>query len=146
MPVGGYLYANKLHDAVKYMKENNMYGEMTMYIEACESGSMFENILEDNLNVYAVSAANSHESSWGSYCYPDDSVNGTHVGSCLGDLFSTNWMEDTDAAKMNTETLDDQYQSVKTKTSRSHVLQWGQLSIDQEPLSHFQGTQDSVSA
>jgi legumain len=106
MPVGGYLYANQFHDTLKFMNENKMYKEMTVYIEACESGSMFENILEDNLNIYAVSAANSSESSWGAYCYPDDKVNGKSVGSCLGDLFSINWMEDTDAANINTESLE----------------------------------------
>jgi len=54
------------------MNTNKMYKEMTVYLEACESGSMFENILENNLNIYAVSAANSQESSWGTYCSPDD--------------------------------------------------------------------------
>jgi len=98
MPVGGYLYADQFHDTLKYMNKNKMYKEMTVYMEACESGSMFENILEDDLNIYAVSVANSHESSWGTYCSPDDMVDGKHVGSCLGDLFSVNWMEDTDAA------------------------------------------------
>ena len=112
MPVGGYLYANQFHDTLKFMNENKMYKEMTVYIEACESGSMFENILEDNLNIYALSAANSSESSWGAYCYPDDKVNGKSVGSCLGDLFSINWMEDTEAANINTETLDQQFQTV----------------------------------
>jgi legumain len=87
------------------MYDNKMYKEMVIYMEACESGSMFENILEDNLNIYAVSAANSNESSWGTYCSPDDKVNGIPIGSCLGDLFSVNWMEDSDNADMNSETL-----------------------------------------
>lgn len=34
------------------------------------------------------------ESSWGTYCPPDDMVDGVAVGSCLGDLYSVNWMED----------------------------------------------------
>ena len=53
------------------MNENKMYKEMVVYIEACESGSMFEK-LEDNMNIYAVTAANAHESSWGTYCSPDN--------------------------------------------------------------------------
>lgn len=143
MPVGGYLYANQFHATLKFMNENKMYKEMTVYIEACESGSMFENILENNLNIYAVSAANSSESSWGAYCYPDDKVNGKSVGSCLGDLFSINWMEDTDAANINTESLEQQFETVQTKTSQSHVLQWGQLTFTSEPIADFQGTLDS---
>jgi legumain len=46
MPVGGYLYADKFHETLKFMNANKMYKEMVLYIEACESGSMFENILE----------------------------------------------------------------------------------------------------
>jgi legumain len=107
MPTGGYLYADKFHETLKFMNENKMYKEMVVYIEACESGSMFENILEDNLNIYAVTAANAHESSWGTYCAPDDKVDGKSltIGTCLGDLFSVNWMEDTDAADISKETL-----------------------------------------
>ena len=87
------------------MYDNKMYKEMVVYIEACESGSMFENILPNNMNIYAVSAANSTESSWGTYCGSAATVDGKGVGSCLGDLFSVNWMEDADKADMNSETL-----------------------------------------
>jgi legumain len=57
---------------------------------------MFEGLLPLNINIYATTAANSKESSWGTYCYPDDVVNGVHINSCLGDLYSVNWMEDSD--------------------------------------------------
>jgi len=105
MPNGKYLYADELHETVKYMHTNKMYKEMVMYMEACESGSMFENILKKDINVYAVSAANAKESSWGSYCSPDDMVDGKSIHSCLGDLFSVNWMEDSDKGKMGQETM-----------------------------------------
>lgn len=49
------------------------------------------------MNVYALTAANASQSSWGTYCNPDDMVDGVHIHSCLGDLFSINWMEDTDS-------------------------------------------------
>jgi len=116
MPTGWfgnqYLHADELHKAVLNMHEKKMYKEMVMYVEACESGSMFQKILEDNIGVYAVSAANAEESSWGTYCSPDDKVDGKHIGSCLGDLFSVNWMEDADVAKMGQETLKVQYTTV----------------------------------
>jgi legumain len=83
-----------------------MYSEMVLYIEACESGSMFDGILANNLNIYAVTAANPSESSWGTYCYPDDQVNGQHINSCLGDLFSVNWMEDADKQDPKKESLE----------------------------------------
>jgi len=142
MPTGKYLYANELNKAVNFMHENKMFKEMVIYMEACESGSMFENILKKNKNVYAVSAANAKESSWGTYCHPDDKINGKHVGSCLGDLFSVNWMEDTDQAinldKLGIETLQTQYHLVKEETNKSHVLQWGDLAITSEPIGEFQ--------
>lgn len=103
-----FMYADELLDAFKFMHENKMYKEMVVYIEACESGSIFKN-LDTSMNIYALSAANAKESSWATYCDPDDMVNGKHVGACLGDLFSVNWMEDLDKAvkdkQAGTETL-----------------------------------------
>lgn len=75
-----------------------MYKELVYYLEACESGSMFSG-LATNTKIYGVSASGPDESSWGTYCPPDDVVNGQEVGSCLGDLFSVNWMEDSDTNK-----------------------------------------------
>lgn len=139
-----YLYAKDLHETLLYMHENNMYKEMTIYIEACESGSMFEGILEDNLNIYATTAANPHESSWGYYCSPDDVVNGKHIGSCLGDLYSIVWMEDSDAADICSETLDTQFNTILTKTTKSHVMKYGDMSFTSEVVGNFQGTCDST--
>jgi len=50
------LYADDLQDAVDYMEKNSLYGEMVMYIESCESGSMFPD-LTANQNVYAMTAS-----------------------------------------------------------------------------------------
>ena len=140
MPWGGYLYADKLHEAFLTMNEKKMYKQMTVYFEACESGSMFENILETDIGIYAVSAANAKESSWGTYCSPDDMVDGKHIKSCLGDLFSVNWMEDADKADMQKETLQTQYETVKTETTKSHVLQWGELTFTGEAIAEFEGS------
>lgn len=65
------------------------------YLEACESGSMFAKLPKD-INIYAVSAASPSQSSWAYYCYPDDQINGKHIGSCLGDMFSIKMLEDSD--------------------------------------------------
>ena len=70
-------------------------------------------------------------------------VNGKNIGSCLGDLFSTNWMEDTDAAiqskSMGSETLSTQYDTVKTETTRSPVLKFGDFSFNDEAIGEFEG-------
>jgi legumain len=98
------LYADDLQATIDEMQANSKYAEMTMYIEACESGSMFPN-LQSNQGVYAVTASNAKESSWAAYCSPQDVVGGVEIGSCLGDLFSVNWMEDTEAHNPKRESL-----------------------------------------
>ena len=98
---------------------------MVVYIEACESGSMFDGILAKDLNIYAVTAANPTESSWGTYCYPDDVVNGVHINSCLGDLFSVNWLENTESVDVDKESLEVQFSEVQKLTNLSHVMRYG---------------------
>jgi legumain len=112
-----YLYADAFNSAITYMHENKMYEKMVIYIEACESGSMFDGLLANDINVYATTAANDSESSWAAYCYPDDVVNGTHTNTCLGDLYSVNWMEDTENNDASKETFTTQFTTVKSETA-----------------------------
>ena len=112
---------------------------MVLYIEACESGSMFDGILANDINVYAVTAANPSESSWGTYCPPDDMVNGVEINSCLGDLFSVNWMEDAEKYSPAKETLDQQFGRVLNETAQSHVMRYGDLKFVKEPVGNFYG-------
>lgn len=76
MPTGDPVYAQDLLDALRFMWANGMYKEMVFYMEACESGSMFEGLLPTDVNIYATTAANSHESSYGTYCGDDSTVDG----------------------------------------------------------------------
>jgi len=82
------------------MFDNGMYKSLVFYLEACESGSMFEALSKD-ISIYGLSASNPTESSWGYYCPPDDRVGGKSIGSCLGDHFSINWLEDTDKGDLS---------------------------------------------
>lgn len=92
--------------------------------------------LPNNTKIYGLSAASPSESSWGTYCSPDDVVQGKHINSCLGDLFSVNFMEDID--KGNTDqTLQSQFQVVKKLTTQSHVMQWGDLSFQSDSIGDF---------
>jgi legumain len=131
------LMADDLLATLKYMHDNTLYKRLVFYLEACESGSMFEGILPDNWEIYATTAANSSESSWATYCSPDDKVNGKSIGSCLGDEYSVNWMEDTEGAE-ETKGLQKQFQDVQTKTKGSHVQQFGVLSWTDEALKDYQ--------
>lgn len=135
-----YLYATDLTPVLNSMWTKKQYQEAVFYLEACESGSMFQGYPTDQ-KFYALTAANPNESSWGNYCPPQDVVNGVHIGSCLGDLFSNNWMEDTDAQDTGKETLAQQFATVKAKTDKSHVMQYGDLSFQSEPVANFVGNQ-----
>lgn len=86
------------------MKTTGMFGELVFYLETCESGSMFPDITSSE-GIYAMTASNATLSSWAAYCDCDAIVDGLNIGVCLGDLFSVNWMEDTDAANVSVETL-----------------------------------------
>ena len=96
---------------------------------------MFQNLPKDT-KIYGLSAANPTESSWGCYCSPDDVVQGQHIKSCLGDLFSVNYLEDTDKGDLD-QTLAHQFETIKKLTSRSHVMQWGDLSFQNDHISEY---------
>merc|ERR1719326_1814820 len=85
----GQLHKAELQSAIGTMHSQDMYKKLVMYLETCESGSMFEGMTTPN--VYALSAANPSESSWAAYCGDDATVNGKDIGACLGYSFSVNW-------------------------------------------------------
>ena len=138
MPTAGYLYSKDLLDAIQTMHEKQMYNKFVLYVEACNSGSMFLNLPED-LNVLAVTSANDQESSWGWYCGYDAVVKGKNVGSCLGDEFSISWMEDADKGMAKTETLEDQFNYLVKQVSKSHVMRYGDVSFANDPIGEFIG-------
>ena len=93
---------------------------MVIYIEACESGSMFENLLASNVNIYATTASNGEESSYA--CYYDKKRE-----TYLGDLYSVVWMEDSDVEQLDQESLFEQFLITQNRTNTSHVMQFGDL-------------------
>jgi len=134
-----YLYANDFIKVLELMSENKKFNQMVVYIEACESGSMFDKILPENISIYATTASNPDESSWATYCSPDDVVNGVSIGSCLGDLYSVNFLENLESVNPAKETLLKQYNVIKKKTTASEVMQYGELDIDKEVVGLFEG-------
>jgi legumain len=44
------LTVKELNDAIKGMHKDKKYKEMVFYIEACESGSMFKDVLPADIN------------------------------------------------------------------------------------------------
>lgn len=118
------------------MKLKGMFSEMVFYIEACESGSMFPNLKPDS-GVYAMTASNEKVSSWAAYCMPTDSINGVRIGACLGDLFSVNWMSDTENHIPSNETLMNQHEFVFNNTKKSPVCEFGDFNVKQKNVGTF---------
>jgi len=137
-PDGSLMSSTTLIGAINQMFAQKMYSKLVFYMEACESGSMFEGLIKPSINVYVTTASNAVESSWGTYCPPDDMVNGKAINSCLGDLYSINWMENADAQGPS-ETLQAQFLDVRTKTTQSHVMQYGDLTWTTEPIGNYLG-------
>jgi len=110
------LYAKDLIAALTTMQSKKMFKSLVFYLESCESGSMFANLIPKGMSVYAVTASAPAEPSYATYY---DSKRGTY----LGDLFSVAYLEDSDSAS-GTETLAQQFVSVKKKTNQSTAEQY----------------------
>ncbi|KAI3937215.1 hypothetical protein MKW92_036866 [Papaver armeniacum] len=127
------LYANELHDALRKKHKAGTYRSMVIYIEACEAGSMFEGLLKPGMNIYVTTASNADESSWGYYCPKHVPSPPSEYTTCLGDLYSIAWLEDSEKYNMKTESLHKQYEVVRRRTIAeitnpgSHVTQYGDI-------------------
>ncbi|PHU01324.1 hypothetical protein BC332_31111 [Capsicum chinense] len=145
MPTNPYLYASDLINALKKKHAAGAYKSLVLYIEACESGSIFEGLLPTGLNIYATTASNAVESSWGTYCPGEYPSPPPEYETCLGDLYAVSWMEDSEMHNLRTENLKQQYHLVKRRTANgntygSHVMQFGDLQLSMESLFSFMGT------
>eukprot|EP00283_Hemiselmis_rufescens_P015284 CAMPEP_0173441526 /NCGR_PEP_ID=MMETSP1357-20121228/24003_1 /TAXON_ID=77926 /ORGANISM="Hemiselmis rufescens, Strain PCC563" /LENGTH=475 /DNA_ID=CAMNT_0014407113 /DNA_START=4 /DNA_END=1427 /DNA_ORIENTATION=- len=127
------LKAEALMKAFAKMRAEGRYAEMVVYVEACESGSMFNNVLRSDINVLAVSAATPFESSWA--CYYNNTL-GTYQGDC----FSNHWLENSDTATLEQESIAKQIEVVSSETENSTVCTYGDLAISQQTVSAFLGS------
>ncbi|KAK3917205.1 Legumain [Frankliniella fusca] len=132
------LHAKLLESTLESMAYSNKFSKMVFYVEACESGSMFDAILPDKDNIFVITAADPRESSYACYY---DKLRGTY----LGDVFSVKWMEDSDKENLLLESLHHQFEVVRTETNTSHVEEYGDLDIGSLPVAYFQGYRQTVS-
>ncbi|XVE57720.1 hypothetical protein DITRI_Ditri04bG0112000 [Diplodiscus trichospermus] len=147
MPNMPFLYAMDFIDVLKKKHAAGSYKEMIIYVEACESGSIFEGIMPKDINVYVTTASNAQENSWGTYCPGMEPSAPPEYITCLGDLYSVAWMEDSETHNLKRETVKQQYDTVKERTSNSnsytfggsHVMEYGNTSIKAEKLYLYQG-------
>ena len=147
MPSGPLLKAKDLVDTLVDAAKANRFKKMVIYVEACESGSIFKGLIPDDLNIYVMTAANEKESSWGYYCPGMHPPPPAEYNTCLGDLFSIAWMENADDNDLSKETLEEQFKEVRDRTSQngtyvqgSHVQQFGTVTWEKtEPCADFMG-------
>ncbi|KAI7749641.1 hypothetical protein M8C21_016624 [Ambrosia artemisiifolia] len=88
------VYAKDFIEVLEKKHAAGTYKEMVIYVESCESGSIFDGLLKENMNIYVTTASNPDENSWGTYCPDMDPPPPPEYDTCLGDLYSVAWMED----------------------------------------------------
>ncbi|CAG2115003.1 unnamed protein product [Medioppia subpectinata] len=129
----GQLFAKDLKNTLVQMHEDKKFAKMLFYLEACESGSMFDGILPDNINVYAAASSRPDEPS-----YPCCNDPIRHVG--VGGLFSDAWYRDSETKDLNTETIAEQFTFIaKEIKGTEHSVHYGDESIGKMTLAEFFG-------
>ena len=121
-----------LQNTLKMMHHSSSYHRILIYLESCRSGSMFEHFLPSDMNILAVTAANSTESSYA--CFYNETLD-----TFLADSFSYSWMEHSELGDRNSLVLD-QILYVINKTSQfGHTSVYGAKHILNVTVENFQG-------
>ncbi|GAB4854396.1 hypothetical protein Ancab_022982 [Ancistrocladus abbreviatus] len=128
------MYADNLNKTLWKKHELGTYKQMMIYFDCCHSGSMFEGLLSNDMNIYVATSAKPAEKSYLTYC--DEELYQT----CLSSQFSAAWMEDSDQYDRATRTLAEQYEVVKQRVTRSKATQYGDTSMTKDTLSTYMGT------
>ncbi|XP_076958526.1 vacuolar-processing enzyme-like [Bidens hawaiensis] len=146
MPEKPYVVASDFIDVLKQKHAMGTYKEMVIYMEACESGSIFEGLLPDDLNIYAISSTKPYEGSYIYYCPDTIPPSPPEYTVCLGDTFSVAWLEDSETHNLKKESLAQQISKVRERTSingtyvnGSHVMEYGTKEIKYEMVYLYQG-------
>ena len=132
-----FLDAQTLNSALQDMHKNKRYKQMLFYLEACESGSMFEGLLPDNIGVLAVTASNSTAPSFA--CFYDEKLD-----TFLGDVFSVSWMNNADTEDIEKETIEEQMNHISNSTEvYSEIGHFGDDNILKDIVGVFQGLKNN---
>eukprot|EP00210_Caulerpa_lentillifera_P002419 g2318.t2 len=131
-PTGPFLYADELNRVVIEMKMNSMFSELLIYLESCYAGSMFTGMdIDKDDKVLAIAASAPDESSYATYCpYTSttkhkSSISPEKIGTCMGDLFTVAWIEDTHTHNRYHTSVLDHLIRVATRTSAQDTYYYG---------------------
>ena len=138
MPTGDPLYSTDLIKALNNMYNNNMYNQLVFYLEACESGSMFDGVLPNNTNIFATTAATPDQPSYAFY-YNDT------LQTYMADEYSIRWMQDSTNNWDSYESLIQQYNNVAKIVQESQPQKYGDFKFDSEPIEDFEAYDDKIS-
>lgn len=145
---GSKLYADSLNKAIREAYNKKLFSKMIIYVEACESGSLFDGFLSNDGPVYAVTAANSSNPSYATFCpYNSDIINGAHLGTCLSDAFANEWMSDTElysSYKNYDWSLRDQWTNIEHKIKRSYPQVFGNKDLQDLSILNFQANRTYI--
>uniref|UniRef100_A0A453CJ26 Vacuolar-processing enzyme n=1 Tax=Aegilops tauschii subsp. strangulata TaxID=200361 RepID=A0A453CJ26_AEGTS len=146
MPNVPFVYAGDFIKVLRQKHASKSYSKMIIYVEACESGSIFEGLMPQDHNIYVTTAANAQESSWAAYCPGMETPPPSEYKTCLGDAYSVSWMEDSETHNLKKESIKQQYEVVKARTAPrnessigSHVMEYGDRTFKDEMLFLYQG-------
>ncbi|XP_054154776.1 legumain-like [Oppia nitens] len=141
-PHGGYMYAKDLIATFKEMYANKKYQKLVFYLEACESGSMFNTLLPEDINVYAVTSSTPTQSSW---AWGYDKVYKEYTAG----YFAATWLRNTE--QKQTESLDEQFKYIETETAKDYsdpqsgqkwhqnAQHYGDLTVAKQDIGQYEG-------
>ena len=132
-----YLSASTLTRTLKSMHKKNLYRNLLFYLEACNSGSMFEDFLPPDLGILAVTASSPEEASYS--CFYNETLD-----TFMADVFSALWLESAERSSHKTESILEQILTITNRSSDySHTSVYGDLRLANRSIGAFQGDVDT---
>ncbi|KAG8495421.1 hypothetical protein CXB51_013135 [Gossypium anomalum] len=141
MPDDSFIYADQLIELLKKKHASGTYKGLVFYLEACDSGSIFEGLLPEGLNIYP----RQHRTQARIALQPIVlEVTQVLSQSTIRPVWETctvllGWKTATHII-CGAETLQKQYELVKKRTTRSHVMQYGDIALSKDAHFAYFGT------
>jgi len=139
----GSLTKKELGTLFNNLNKEKKIKELTYYIMACFSGTMFEDVITADGNIYASTAAGTNE-----YAYAhqllETYVDGWYYYVYVNTQFTNSWLNDTKIQNFNVESLQEQFNNINESVynindDHSHPAQWGNKGIAAQTVSVFHG-------
>ena len=94
------------------------------------------------MNLFAVCSAQRGEKSWAKYCGPEAVVGGINLNTCLGDEFSSGFLEVLDAVDFETTPLGQVNEEAAKSLTHSNLAEIGVLEKRDELVKEYFGDYD----